>query len=159
MARRQARRTDSVSAAQERMKAASYDIPLPDGLKLRTKEEKLLWKQFSSMKLAKDWRVGDLVQLHEVVQLACRIREGDELLRTGGYVVVNQQGDLKENPLVGVVAKLRNQQRAIIRGLGLIVATEGRAQQGANRAAPSVEDVEAAKRRNSGGPSLLAVGN
>ncbi len=154
-------RSDSVLAAENRAQAARSEIPLPEGLELPTEEHRRLWKQYSSMKLARDWRTGDLVQLHDMVGICVNIRRGEEWLNANGWVFEDARGTLRAHPLVTIVKDLRSQRQNILRGIGLNVATEG--EQSARKRAPSVADEMAAARGEVDtsavrkAPQLLAV--
>lgn len=128
---------------------------MPEGLRLANKAERTLWRQYSKMKLAADWRTGDLCQLFEVVQITHQLRQLDKQVKREGYVVLDARGAAKENPLVGVISKMRAQRQSMMRGIGLTVSTDGKAHQAAKKAAVSVADEQAAVAKDK--PSLLAV--
>ena len=138
----------------DRRQAVGEEIPVPEGLDLSTDEEKLLWQQYSSMKSSGDWRVGDLVTLHQVVRLEVKVREAEKALNYDGWVIEDRFGALKPHPLADLHGKMTNQKLSILRALGLTIGTE--AKESARKHAPSVADTAAAKK---GGkrPNLLAV--
>lgn len=148
--------SNGVVAAQRRAQALGEEIPVPEGLRLANKQEKILWAQYSKMKLAIDWRAGDLVQLHEVVQLTTEIRKVEKEVKRKRHVIVDRFGTTREHPLVGVASKMRAQKQSLMRGLGLTVSVDGQAQKAVKKAAVSVADEQAAANAKQK-PSLLAV--
>jgi hypothetical protein len=57
----QKKRTDknSTSAALSGFAGAIDDVPLPDGISLRSEEEHVIWNQFTRARAREDWRDMD----------------------------------------------------------------------------------------------------
>ena len=56
-------RTDknSTSAALSGFAGAIDDVPLPDGISLRSEEEHVIWNQFTRARAREDWRDMNLI--------------------------------------------------------------------------------------------------
>ena len=61
----QKRRTDksSTTAAVQGFAGVLSDVPLPDGIELRSELERTIWHQFSRARAREDWRDMDLILL------------------------------------------------------------------------------------------------
>ena len=70
-------RTDknSTSAALSGFAGAIDDVPLPDGISLRSEEENVIWNQFTRARAREDWRDMDLILLAKVVRMKVDIRK------------------------------------------------------------------------------------
>jgi hypothetical protein len=160
MARGQRRpASDSLQAQMERTQAVNTNIPVPEGVTLRSDEERLLWKQYTAARLPSNWRTIDLLNLVDVVKLEMRVRELEEQVGLEGTLLPNRFGEPKPHPAAEMALKARHQRIAILRGMGLSIGVTGTEHaRRENLAAPSVQDEQNA--RGVGGKtfSLLAVG-
>ena len=70
-------RTDknSTSAALSGFAGAIGDVPLLDGISLRSEEEHVIWNQFTRARAREDWRDMDLILLAKVVRMEVDIRK------------------------------------------------------------------------------------
>ena len=66
--------TNSTSAALSGFAGAIDDVPLPDGISLRSEEEHVIWNQFTRAR-AREWRDMDLILLAMVVRMEVDIRK------------------------------------------------------------------------------------
>ena len=117
MARKQ--RSDSVTAQVKALQAAGDDIPVPEGVELRSEEEIVLWRQFCKTRARDAWRDFDLVLLAKVVKLEASIRKHQVTLDASGPLIKNKRETLIENPLLRVIDTLQRQQMSIIRSMSL----------------------------------------
>jgi len=95
------------------------DIPLPEGVELRSDEERVIWRQFTRARAREDWRDLDLLLLAKVVRVEADIRKHQETLDRSGVLIRNKRETLIENPLLRVIDTLQRQQMAIIRSMSL----------------------------------------
>jgi hypothetical protein len=77
-------RSDSVDTGVERRRAATQEIPCPEGLTLDTPEMEILWRQYTRMRTESDWREGDLVSLHQAARYELRVRQAEQVLAVQG---------------------------------------------------------------------------
>ena len=72
----QKRRTDksSTTAAVQGFAGVMSDVPLPDGIELRSDLERTIWHQFSRARAREDWRDMDLILLAKIVRMEADIR-------------------------------------------------------------------------------------
>ena len=114
-------RTDknSTSAALSGFAGAIDDVPLPDGISLRSEEEYVIWNQFTRARAREDWRDMDLILLAKVVRMEADIREHQSTLDRSGVLIQNKRGTLIPNPLLAVVDNLERRQLAVIRSMSL----------------------------------------
>jgi len=117
----QKKRSDknSVTAAVESFAGAINDIPLPQGVGLRSDEEYVIWGQFTRARAREDWRDMDLLLLAKVVRMEADIRKHQETLDRSGVLIQNKRGTLVANPLLAVIDTLERRQMAVIRSMSL----------------------------------------
>ena len=117
----QKKRSDknSVTAAVENFAGAISDIPLPQGVGLRSEEEYVIWGQFTRARAREDWRDMDLLLLAKVVRMEADIRKHQETLDRSGVLIQNKRGTLVANPLLAVIDTLERRQMAVIRSMSL----------------------------------------
>lgn len=94
-------------------------IPVPEGVTLETKEQQLVWEQFSQARSIEDWRKMDLLLLVKVVKNECKIREYQERLEFEGVTLANARGTPTMNPLFTAIDILQRTQLSIIRSMSL----------------------------------------
>ena len=110
---------NSAVAAMSGFAGAIDDVPLPEGVKLRSEGEYTIWKQFTRARATEDWRDMDLILLAKVVRMEADIREHQETLDKSGVLIQNKRGTLIPNPLLSVVDTLERRQLAVIRSMSL----------------------------------------
>ena len=110
---------NSVTRAVEGFSGALQDVPVPDGVELRSDEEKTIWRQFTRARAREDWRDMDLLLLAKVVRLEADIRQHQDTLERSGILIKNKRETLVVNPLVNVIDTLERRQLAIIRSMSL----------------------------------------
>ena len=117
----QKRRSDknSTTAALEGFKGAIADVPLPEGVELRSSAELTIWGQFTRARAREDWRDMDLILLAKVVRMEADIRQHQETLDRSGVLIQNKRGTLVANPLLAVIDTLERRQLAVIRSMSL----------------------------------------
>ena len=117
----QKRRSDknSTTAVVEGFQAATANVPLPQGVILRSDEELIIWDQFTRARAPEDWRDMDLLLLAKVVRMEADIRQHQETLDKTGVLIQNKRGTLVPNPLLSVVDTLERRQMAVIRSMSL----------------------------------------
>ena len=73
-------RTDknSTTAAVAGFQGPMGNIPLPEGVTLRSAEEHVIWGQFACARARDDWRDMDLLLLAKVVSMEADIRRDHE---------------------------------------------------------------------------------
>jgi hypothetical protein len=107
----------SVNSVDSRVKANSAKnepIDPPVGVELDSEEKRTLWRQYTSIRAASDWRDSDLLMLSKVVSHEVAIIEQTRLLDIEGYVIGG-----KENPRFKVRHSLIGQLVTMIRTLSL----------------------------------------
>lgn len=97
----------------------SDDIPLPEGVVLRGDDEMVIWRQFTRVRCARDWRDFDLVLLAKAVRAEADIRKHQLLLDRAGPLLKTDRGTPIANPLISIIDSLQRQQLAIIRSMSL----------------------------------------
>ena len=95
------------------------EVPLPEGVTLRTEQERTIWRQFSRARARDDWRDMDLILLTKIVKLETDIREHTATLDRSGILIKNKRETLIVNPLISVIDTLERRQLAIIRSMSL----------------------------------------
>jgi len=117
----QKRRSDknSATAAVVGFQGAIKDVPLPEGVHLRSDLEHTIWGQFTRARAREDWRDMDLLLLAKVVRMEADIREHQETLDRSGVIIQNKRGTLITNPLLAVIDTLERRQLAVIRSMSL----------------------------------------
>ena len=117
----QKKRSDknSVTAALGGFKGAMDSVPLPQGVELRSDEEKVIWEQFTRARAREDWRDMDLLLLAKVVRMEADIRGYQSQVQIQGSIVENQRGTQIPNPLLAIIDTVERRQLAVIRSMSL----------------------------------------
>jgi hypothetical protein len=117
----QKRRTDksSTTAAVQGFAGVMSDVPLPDGIELRSDLERTIWHQISRARAREDWRDMDLILLAKIVRMEADIRTAQRELDEVGMMVENKRGTPIPNPLLSVIDILERRQLAVIRSMFL----------------------------------------
>ena len=147
-------RSDSSTATVKTFSDAASDIEMPEGVELRTEEEKTIWRQFTRARARDQWREFDLVLLAKVVRTEADIRRYQLMLDSSGPLIKNKRETLIENPLLRVIDTLQRQQLAIIRSMSL--NSMGRDPRTLNESAFAEEEARKVIKQN-GVESLLAM--
>lgn len=126
MARR--RRNDSAEAMQMVMQEIQREIEPPQGIVLRSDEERVIWGQFTRARSVNDWREVELMQLVKAVRLEVDIRRFQESLDRSGPLVrsTNKAGVFVENPLIKIIDTYQRQLFVILRMLSLTKQADAR---------------------------------
>ena len=147
-------RSDSSTATVKTFSDAASDIEMPEGVELRTEEEKTIWRQFTRARARDQWREFDLVLLAKVVRTEADIRRYQLMLDSSGPLIKNKRETLIENPLLRVIDTLQRQQLAIIRSMSL--NSMGRDPRTLNESSFAEEEARKVIKQN-GVESLLAM--
>lgn len=117
----QKKRSDknSVSAAVDGFQGAMQDVPIPEGVQLRSDEEVVIWEQFTRARAREDWRDMDLLLLAKVVKMEADLRAHQKALDEQGAIIPNQRGTLVMNPLASLIDTIERRQLAVIRSMSL----------------------------------------
>ena len=117
----QKKRSDknSVTSALGGFKGAMEAVPLPEGVELRSEEERTIWGQFTRARAREDWRDMDLLLLAKVVRMEADIREYQSQVEMQGTIVENQRGTQIPNPLLAIIDTVERRQLAVIRSMSL----------------------------------------
>ena len=110
---------NSITAAVAGFQGPMGNIPLPEGVLLRSDEERVIWRQFSRARSREDWRDMDLLLLAKVVRLEADIRQHQTALDASGVILENRRGTPIPNPLLAVIDTLERRQMAVIRSMSL----------------------------------------
>ena len=133
---------NSTTAAVAGFQGPMGNIPPPEGVKLRSDEERVIWEQFTRARARADWRDMDLLLLAKVVRLEADIRKHQTTLDLTSPLVENLRGTIIPNPLLSVVDTLERRQMAIIRSMSLNqTATDPRTLNGAAQAEGKSSDL------------------
>lgn len=97
----------------------SDDVPLPNGVILRSDEEMVIWKQLTSTRARSDWRDFDLLLVAKMVRAEADIREYQQTLDKAGPLLTTERGTPVANPLISIIDSLQRQQLAIIRSMSM----------------------------------------
>lgn len=147
-------RSDSAAAALEGFKNANSVVQPPDGVELRTDEERTIWSQFTRARARDAWRDFDLVLLAKVVKTEVVLRSCQAQLDATGLLTENKKGTPIENPMLRVYDTLLRQQLAIIRSMSL--NSTGKDPRTLNASAANEEEARKVI-ANNGPESLLAA--
>ena len=117
----QKKRTDksSTTTAVQGFAGVMSDVPLPDGISLRSEEEHVIWNQFTRARAREDWRDMDLILLAKVVRMEADIRTVQAELDNVSMMVENKRGTPIPNPLLSVIDTLERRQLAVIPSMSL----------------------------------------
>jgi hypothetical protein len=117
----QKKRSDknSVTAALGGFKGAIEGVPLPQGVELRSKQELVIWGQFTRARAREDWRDMDLLLLAKVVRMEADIRQHQSAVELQGVIIENQRGTPIPNPLLAIIDTVERRQLAVIRSMSL----------------------------------------
>ena len=110
---------NSVTKQVENFTSVYESVEPPNGIELKTDEERLIWSQFARTRLKSDWRDIDLILLHKIVKLEINIREYQEELDQQGAILENKRGTPVANPLVSVIDTISRRQLRIIGSINL----------------------------------------
>jgi len=110
---------NSTTAAVAGFQGSMGNIPLPEGVTLRSDEEHVIWNQFTRARAREDWRDMDLLLLAKVVRMEADIRRQQNTLDRSGVLVENKRGTVVPNPLLAVIDTLERRQMAVIRSMSL----------------------------------------
>ena len=110
---------NSITAAAAGFTGALATVPIPEGVELRSEEERTIWEQFTRARAREDWRDMDLLLLAKVVRMEADIRHHQETLDRSGVLIKNQRGTVVPNPLISVIDTLQRTQLAVIRSMSL----------------------------------------
>ena len=99
--------------------AVSDDVAIPEGVILRSEDEMVIWRQFTRIRRAKDWRDFDLLLVAKAVRAESDIRKHQEFLDKSGPLLKTDRGTPIANPLIGIIDSLQRQQLAIIRSMSM----------------------------------------
>jgi len=113
------KRSDSITAAVDGFSGAIDSVPMPQGVELRSDEERVIWDQFTRARAREDWRDMDLLLLAKVVRMEADIRKHQEDVDAQGWIVENQRGTQIPNPLVAIIDTIERRQMAVIRSMSL----------------------------------------
>ena len=146
-------RSDSPDSQSKALQEVDNEIPVPDGVLLKSDMERTLWLQFTRARGRESWREFDLVLLSKVVRLEADIRTYQLTVDKSGPLIRNQRGTLVENPMLRVIDTLTRQQLAVIRSMSLTqMPGDARTHNSAGLEAERALDVV----RSKGALSLLA---
>lgn len=146
-------RSDSADEKAKALQTAENEIPVPEGVDLKSDMERTLWLQFTRARGRESWREFDLVLLAKVVRLEADIRTYQATVDKSGPLIRNQRGTLVENPMLRVIDTLTRQQLAVIRSMSLTqLPADARTLNNAGLEAERALDVV----RSKGALSLLA---
>jgi hypothetical protein len=95
------------------------EVPIPEGIELRSDKELVIWQQFTRARAREDWRDLDLILLSKVVRMEADIRSHQETLDRSGVLIQNKRGTLVANPLITIIDTLERRQLAVIRSMSL----------------------------------------
>lgn len=114
-------RTDknSVTAAVQGFSGAIKGVDVPQGVELRSDEERVIWGQFTRARAPEDWRDMDLLLLSKVVRMEADLRQYRDQLDAEGITLVNQRGTSVVNPLISIIDTIERRQLAVIRSMSL----------------------------------------
>jgi hypothetical protein len=113
----------SYNSVNSQVKANMYAnsvIEFPEGVFFESERDLALWRQYTSIRLACDWRDTDLLMVSKMIALEKDIDVANEVLAREGLLVdaYSKDGDIigqKEHPMVkvrdGLLAKLVSCQR------------------------------------------------
>ena len=110
---------NSTTAAVAGFQGPMGNIALPEGVLLRSDEERVIWAQFTRARTRADWRDMDLLLLAKVVRLEADIRQHQTALDASGVILENRRGTPIPNPLLAVIDTLERRQMAVIRSMSL----------------------------------------
>jgi hypothetical protein len=110
---------NSTTAAVAGFQGPMGNIPLPEGVLLRSDEERVIWEQFTRARTRGDWRDMDLLLLAKVVRMEADIRQHQTALDASGVILENRRGTPIPNPLLAVIDTLERRQMAVIRSMSL----------------------------------------
>jgi hypothetical protein len=110
---------NSVTAALGSFKGAIAAVQLPEGVELRTDDERIIWDQFTRARAREDWRDMDLLLLAKIVRMEADIRRYQHTLDVEGVMLTNQRGTQIVNPIISVIDTLERRQLAVIRSMSL----------------------------------------
>tara|TARA_S200002703_G_C3729694_1_gene224313 strand:- start:403 stop:873 length:471 start_codon:yes stop_codon:yes gene_type:complete len=145
---------NSTTAAVAGFQGSMGNIPLPEGVTLRSDEEHVIWGQFTRARAREDWRDMDLLLLAKVVRMEADIRKHQNEIDVAGTLVEDKRGREVLNPIISVVDTLERRQMAVIRSMSLNqTASDPRTLNGAANADGSTSDVL----RNLGASGLIAL--
>ena len=99
--------------------SVSDDVPLPEGVILRSEDEMVIWRQFTRARATTDWRDFDLIIVAKMVRTEADIRKHQLDLDVIGAIIKNDRGTCVVNPLVTIIDTLQRQQLSLIRSLSL----------------------------------------
>ena len=95
------------------------DVPLPDGIELRSDLERTIWHQFSRARAHEDCRDMDLILLAKIECMEADIRTAQAELDNVSMMVENKRGTPIPNPLLSVIDTLERRQLAVIPSMSL----------------------------------------
>ena len=110
---------NSTTAAVAGFQGSMGNIPLPEGVTLRSDEEHVIWGQFTRARAREDWRDMDLLLLAKVVRMEADIRQHQNEIDVAGTLVEDKRGREVLNPMISVVDTLERRQLAVIRSMSL----------------------------------------
>ena len=100
--------------------SVSDDVPLPEGVKLRSEDEMIIWRQFTRARAFNDWRDCDLLIIEQAVKAKADIRKYQIELDKTGAILINERGTPVVNPLVSIVDTLTRQFLSLSRSISLM---------------------------------------
>ena len=110
---------NSVTAAVQGFAGAIKGVDVPQGVELRSDEERVIWGQFTRARAREDWRDMDLLLLVKVVQMEADMRKYREQIDAEGITLVNQRGTRVANPLMSIIETTQRLQLRIISSMSL----------------------------------------
>ena len=110
---------NSVTAAVQGFAGAIKGVDVPQGVELRSDEERVIWGQFTRARAREDWRDMDLLLLAKVVRMEADLRQYRDQLDAEGITLVNQRGTSVVNPLISIIDTIERRQLAVIRSMSL----------------------------------------
>ena len=145
---------NSTTAAVAGFQGPMGNIPPPEGVLLRSDEERVIWRQFSRARSREDWRDMDLLLLAKIVRLEADIRKHQTALDASGVILENRRGTPIPNPLLAVIDTLERRQMAVIRSMSLnLTASDPRTLNGVAKAEGKASDLL----RDLGASGLIAM--
>jgi hypothetical protein len=110
---------NSVTAALGSFKGAIAAVPVPEGVELRTDDERIIWDQFTRARAREDWRDMDLILLAKIVRMEADIRRYQDQVEKQGDIVENRRGTQIPNPFLSIINTVENRQLRVIRSMSL----------------------------------------
>ena len=117
MTKQRKTRSDTIAGQVKRFEEKER-VDIPEGVILRTNEQKQLWEHYTSAREPESWRTIDLLNVWEMVKYMIIIRQLHKAIEKDGVMIEGQYGPV-QNEAVKMLIQIKRLHIAIASSMSL----------------------------------------